>query len=1250
MASLSAAELQQKHSSLEGAPDPFPSLVDEPKKPKAAAPRANGNGNLDNSESAFPSLAPASAPAKTASTSGKPASSWGAGSSAIKKVAQPLHSSNFTLDKVDLARGADGKQIVLGAVMKEVMLKTKTKIDASTQRTTGGTTFHVKGDTESAVELAIRHITAALSPQVTLTVNAPISTIGTIIGPKGATLTKIREETGNTVKVDIPRRDPSMNVAPKGDEDEEDEITLPITISGPSSLAEDVRAEIQAIISAKKSKTTQRVKDIPAHVLPFVLNQKSEFAADDITISPNEKEHEIVVSGEREAVVKAIEAIKAAVAKFSQTLESTTMTIPKRQHRLFHGTAGHAMLAQHRCIVIPIAATEPGDEITIWALPDDISNSLGAVFEQARSKTVIQVPLPGPIAHSNQIRTYMTRSGYLKTFHTQHPDVEVFVTPAELSDKTGIINVDFIGVDKAKVEATRKDMGGLIKNMEGALREVPVDWLLHKTLIGRQGKTIKSFQEQHNVLLFFPPEASETSVVLLVHDPLNLSPAAPLSSAQKKTHLDEVQKQLLKVVSEAADVKTERITVESKWHAAIVGKSGTTLNAIIGQEKLLSIKVGAQAKLGPDTQPLGADEILIRGPSDEVDRAIKEINTIVQEAKTDETDNVTEEFEISRDYVPHIVGSGGSGVNKLREELGVKIDFIDDTEKTDDGKAKKKKAGTAKVKINGRSRNVAEAKKRILSLADKLADETTELLKIPRSYHAGLIGQGGKYVIRLEEKYAVKIIFPRDRDAEASDDKLARRDAPKADEVLVRGGKKGVAQAKAEIMDAVEFEKESNNTIKFTVPTAAVARILGKAGSNINKIKDETGAQIDIEKPVEGAAHKETLITLTGTKKAIAAAKEDILLISNEIADEVTEIIKIEQKFHRGIIGAGGLNLRELVVQAGGPSDPRLQAGLVHFPRAGEPEDEVRLRGSKAVVTKIKTALEKIAKEQRDKVTHGVSIAAVHHRTLIGRGGQHLNDLQNRHGVTVQFPGSRSYNSGGEPSNSADLADVAPEDLVKVTGPSAAVAKAIEELTATAAKAKPAPSPKAPGSPSSPAAAVSATITVPLKYHHSVTSQNNLFRTLRSYGVTVEHSKVPEKNASAARPAPNGSAARIDEDPEEDGVEWHVVANYQDAEEGDSEWTLNGKDEEGLEKAKKIVNDALEHAKTSSHVGYLTLADRSVFPRIVGSKGATVARLRADTGADITVGREDNTITIVGSDKAIQDAKEAILKIANGRR
>ena len=86
---------------------------------------------------------------------------------------------------------------------------------------------------------------------------------------------------------------------------------------------------------------------------------------------------------------------------------------------------------------------------------------------------------------------------------------------------------------------------------------------------------LKQFYEVHNVLLFFPLESSESSQVLLVYDPL--SPTASVSLDEKKKHLDDVETEILKL--DAADMKTEIVPVEKRWHEAVVGKGGTTLNA-----------------------------------------------------------------------------------------------------------------------------------------------------------------------------------------------------------------------------------------------------------------------------------------------------------------------------------------------------------------------------------------------------------------------------------------------------------------------------------------------------------------------------------------------------------------------------------------------------------------------------------------------------------------------------------------------
>ncbi len=106
----------------------------------------------------------------------------------------------------------------------------------------------------------------------------------------------------------------------------------------------------------------------------------------------------------------------------------------------------------------------------------------------------------------------------------------------------------------------------------------------------------------------------------------------------------------------------------------------------------------------------------------------------------------------------------------------------------------------------------------------------------------------------------------------------------------------------------------------------------------------------------------------------------------------------------------------------------------------------MHLRGEPQLVAKIKAELEKVVTGLRYRVVLGVEVPASQHRALIGRGGQHLNELQNRTGAQVQFPGSRSYNAVGEPANADALADVDPANLVKVSGTRAAAEKAVEEL------------------------------------------------------------------------------------------------------------------------------------------------------------------------------------------------------------
>lgn len=102
-----------------------------------------------------------------------------------------------------------------------------------------------------------------------------------------------------------------------------------------------------------------------------------------------------------------------------------------------------------------------------------------------------------------------------------------------------------------------------------------IDYLYPKYLESR----LKQFHDAHNVQAYFPNESLESSTVLLVYDPL--SSGASSSVDEKRKHLDEVEKELLKLARDAADVKTEQIIVDKRWHDAVVGNGGTTLNAFV---------------------------------------------------------------------------------------------------------------------------------------------------------------------------------------------------------------------------------------------------------------------------------------------------------------------------------------------------------------------------------------------------------------------------------------------------------------------------------------------------------------------------------------------------------------------------------------------------------------------------------------------------------------------------------------------
>ena len=74
-----------------------------------------------------------------------------------------------------------------------------------------------------------------------------------------------------------------------------------------------------------------------------------------------------------------------------------------------------------------------------------------------------------------------------------------------------------------------------------------------------------------------------------------------------------------------------------------------------------------------------------------------------------------------------------------------------------------------------------------------------------------------------------------------------------------------------------------------------------------------------------------TNVTVRGTKDAINAAKAEIIAIADQVKEEITANVTIENKYHRTIIGAGGQGLRDLIARCDGPANSKQQAGLIRL-------------------------------------------------------------------------------------------------------------------------------------------------------------------------------------------------------------------------------------------------------------------------------------------------------------------------------
>uniref|UniRef100_A0A8D0D7N8 Vigilin n=1 Tax=Sander lucioperca TaxID=283035 RepID=A0A8D0D7N8_SANLU len=664
----------------------------------------------------------------------------------------------------------------------------------------------------------------------------------------------------------------------------------------------------------------------------------------------------IMVSGKLDAVMKARKEIVSRL----QTQASATVAIPKEHHRFVIGKNGEKL-------------------------------------QELELKTATKIQIPRPDDPSNQIKISGTKEGLEKAKHeillisaeqdkravervnidkVYHP----FITGAynklvgEMMQETGArVNVPPPSVNKTEIVITgEKEQVALAVTMIKKIYEdkkknattiaVEVKKSQHKYVIGPKGNTLQEILEKTGVSVEIPPSDSSSETVILRGEP------------------DRLGQALTEVYAKANSYTVSSVTAPSWLHRFIIGKKGQNLAKITQQMPKVHIEFTE-----------GEDKITLEGPTKDVQMVQGQIEVIVTDliSRMDYT-----EISVDPKFHRHLIGKGGVNINRIKELHKVTVRIPPDNEKSN------------LIRIEGDPQGVQEAKKELLELASRMENERTKDLIIEQRFHRAIIGQKGEKIKEVRDKFPEVIInFP--------------DPAQKSDIVQLRGPRNEVEKC-AKFMQKIVAEMVENS-FSLSVPIFKQfhRNIIGKGGSNIKKIREETTTRIDL--PAENSNSE--MIVITGKKANCEVARNRILAIQKELAN-ITEIeVSIPSKLHNSLIGSKGRFVRSIMEECGGVH--------IHFPTEGSGIDKVTIRGPVEEVEKAKQQLLALAEEKQTK-SHTAELRAKpeYHKFLIGKGGGNIRKVRDSTGARIIFP----------------TADDKDQELITVVGTEEAVRDAQKEL------------------------------------------------------------------------------------------------------------------------------------------------------------------------------------------------------------
>ena len=302
---------------------------------------------------------------------------------------------------------------------------------------------------------------------------------------------------------------------------------------------------------------------------------------------------------------------------------------------------------------------------------------------------------------------------------------------------------------------------------------------------------------------------------------------------------------------------------------------------------------------GSRSQDSTEQGVLLRGPGSRLDALVERVRAFVESERQDELERgFTMSFDFPQKHANYLIGKRGENINKLREEFDVEIQVND-----------------GKVELKGPKAKAESAKSSILAMSKKLDDEATHVLKINPQYHREMIGAKGAQVNRLQDRYNVRVQFPRTTQNTHEDDESRSeagtskhgRSNQASDEVIIRGPRKGADDAKDELLNLLQWTIDNSHNSVVSVSQSQLPSLIGQRGREMENLRETTGAKIDVPGSREAADPSGRVeLKIKGTKKQVDDAKKMLEQRAKVFDDSVIKVLDVNKKYHKSLIGTGG--------------------------------------------------------------------------------------------------------------------------------------------------------------------------------------------------------------------------------------------------------------------------------------------------------------------------------------------------------